>query len=729
VPHNPDMQDGTPAAPQRQPPPPAGAPDHGDWMLRGTQLHAAGELENALFAFELALALSPHDVNAASACATLLSLLDRPVAAYKTLLSVEDSLMQSADGAANLAIAAEACADLVKADDAYARALQLDPGHLRSLNNVGILAASSSQWDTAIGLARKCVDLQPGHAPHHANLAEYLSGARRYAEALDIVTVAMAQFPADIDLRIRRIALLAFHGELEEADAALTGLDAGARALFEQFLLKLDAPEDVRDRAIHHARKLTLQTTDALQVHADQAFRSMRIGDWRHTGTLITLLRAALAQSAAHGLGRNWGEAPFYGLLLDLPENELAQMRGESVPVIDARLKASQPGFPGLRKPATRQDGRIRVGLAVQSLHDPRLLQALKQQLALHDASRFAMHVYAFTPQPGPQSGDSLRPHAASVNEIGHMTGAEAAARIRLDQLDLYVEIASGSPWSRQDIAAMRVAAVQLRQPCLHKRHVPGHWDYSVSDHFIHPGNAERSEDGAIVRLPHTCWLASADGQAPVNEKSREAAGLPVDAVVLSSFISPEILDPHSFSVWMKILRGLPDAVLWLPHCGMAALNLAREAQAAGVGPARLLFSPRMDRSESLAAMRHTDLFLDTLRLSGMQGLEDALHLGVPAITYAGSRPASRLGGSILQAAGLAQCVLDSPETFRAEAVRLARDPRALQDLRGLVKAAAAGAPLFDLAARVRDWEAAWAVMAERSRAGLPPVAFDVSGV
>jgi predicted O-linked N-acetylglucosamine transferase (SPINDLY family) len=453
----------------------------------------------------------------------------------------------------------------------------------------------------------------------------------------------------------------------------------------------------------------------------------MAIGDWRNHEKLTTLLREALAANTAAGVGRNWGDAPFYGLLLDLQENELVQMRSESIPVLDARLKASSPAFTKRQKPISRQDGRIRLGLAVQSLHDPRQLQALTQQLARHDASRFAIHVYAFTLRPDAQQADSLRPHAASVNEIGHMTGAEAAGRMRLDQLDIYVEMASDSPWSRQDIAAMRVAPVQLRQTGLYRRHVPGHWDYSLADRFTHPDGTELSRDGAIVRLPHSCWLASAGQQVPGRTLSREDAGLPTDALVLASFLSPASIDPHSFSVWMKILRALPDAVLWLPHCGMAAVNLAREAQAAGVGPARLLFSTPMDRSEALAAMRHADLFLDTLRLNAAQGLEDALQLGVPAITCAGNRPASRLGGSILHAAGLAQCVLDSPEAYRAEAVRLGRDPGALQALREHLEAAAADAPLFDLAARVKEWEAAWAVMAERSRAGLPPAAFDVA--
>ncbi|MFS2036769.1 tetratricopeptide repeat protein [Polaromonas sp. CT11-55] len=708
------------------------AKDHGPWMLRGAQLHAAGQLEQALAAFEQALALNPQDVNAASACATLLSLLDRPMAAYRTLLSVESQLMQDADGAANLAIMAEACGDLARTDSAYARALQLDPGHLRSLNNVGILAAGSSRWDIAIGLAQKCVALQPGHAPYHANLAEYLSGARRYAEALDVVIAATAKFPLDNELRIRHAVLLAFHGELEKADAALAGLDAPTRLLFEKFLLKLDTPGDLCGRASSQAHRLMLQPPDALQIHVDQAFRGLSAGDWRNNDQLTALLRKALADSTANGRGRNWGDAPFYGLLLDLQDHELAQMHSESIPVLNARLKASLPAFTRQRKPIAGQDNRIRVGLAVRSLHDSRQLQALTQQLARHDASRFAIHVYAFTP-PGPQPAEALRPHAASVSEIGHMAAAEAAGRMRLDQLDIYVEMASDSSWSRQDIAAMRVAPVQLRQTGLYRRHVPGHWDYSLSDRFAHPDDAGLSQDGAIVRLPHSCWLASA-GQQPSEASgsaiSREDAGLPTDTLVLASSLAPASIDPRSFSVWMKILRGLPDAVLWLPRCGAAAINLAREAQAAGVGPTRLLFSTSMDRSDALAAMRHADLFLDTLRLNAVQGLEDALHLGVPAISCAGSRPASRLGGSILHAAGLAQCVLDSPEAYSAEAVRLGRNPGALQDLRKHVEAAAAGrAPLFDLAARIREWESAWATMAERSRAGLPPAAFNVAAV
>ena len=100
--------------------------------------------------------------------------------------------------------------------------------------------------------------------------------------------------------------------------------------------------------------------------------------------------------------------------------------------------------------------------------------------------------------------------------------------------------------------------------------------------------------------------------------------------------------------------------------------------------------------------------------------------MGVPAITCAGNSMASRLGGSILKGAGLAEGITNTKSAFLERVVQLGQDRSALRDLRGHLAAQLAQAPLFDAAARVREWESAWSTMAERSRAGLAPAAFDV---
>ena len=121
------------------------------------------------------------------------------------------------------------------------------------------------------------------------------------------------------------------------------------------------------------------------------------------------------------------------------------------------------------------------------------------------------------------------------------------------------------------------------------------------------------------------------------------------------------------------------------------------------------------------------DLFVDALRFNANHGLVDALRMGVPAITCSGHSMASRLGGSIIRAAGLPECVLSDTESYVAKAIALGRDRSQLLVLKRQLQAARAAAPLFDAQARVRECEAAWTVMAERSRAGLPAAAFDVA--
>jgi hypothetical protein len=58
--------------------------------------------------------------------------------------------------------------------------------------------------------------------------------------------------------------------------------------------------------------------------------------------------------------------------------------------------------------------------------------------------------------------------------------------------------------------------------------------------------------------------------------------------------------------------------------------------------------------------------------------------------------------------------------------LQLGRGSNALQQLRAHIQATLPLSPLTDTAARVREREAAWEAMVQRSRTGLAPAAFDV---
>lgn len=689
-----------------------------DLMAQGAALHSAGKVEQALVQFEKALAAKPSDTQAASACATMLSMLGQPESAFRVLDTVRESLLTYPDGATNYAIAAESCGRMDVALSAYARALELDPIALRALNNTALIQARNGDWDGAIDKLSRCRMLAAHEPSAWLNLTDTLIAARRFAQARDILTEATLRFPQVQQIAVRQAIALAFDGQIEAADAAMDRLDADARTMLNDLVAGADM---TRERLI---RRPLPKSPDAYELFCQQAFDALQVCDWRDHDRLTAVIREMLARAMRTGQGRDWRDAQLCGLMLPLQEDEMAALRVLSIATIGQQLTAPMKPFAARRSGG---DGRIRVGLAIQSLREVRFANALQRQLALHDRSRFAIHVYSPTPEPDLAVTQRVGQDCASVVEIAHMTDDEAVARMRLDDLDIFVDMAFDTPWCRPEIPERRVAPIQIRQTTWHRHHPPRPCEYNMSDTFVHPDGLDTEKYGAVVRLPHTCWLATNDDLPDEPAPTRAELGLPPQALVLCAFLPALMVDRQSFALWMKLLAALPDAVVWLPpYARQTRLNLIAAATAAGIDSGRLVFQQRGSRARMLAAMPLADLFVDTLRFNANHGLVDALRMGVPAVSCAGQNMASRLGGSILRAAGLADCVVESAAALTAKVLQLAQDPQTLLALRARLASQRDTAPLFDPAARVREWESAWSTMVDRHRAGLPPAAFDV---
>jgi predicted O-linked N-acetylglucosamine transferase (SPINDLY family) len=119
----------------------------------------------------------------------------------------------------------------------------------------------------------------------------------------------------------------------------------------------------------------------------------------------------------------------------------------------------------------------------------------------------------------------------------------------------------------------------------------------------------------------------------------------------------------------------------------------------------RLVFAAREPRAAYLARFSLADLQLDSLQHNATTTACDAFSMGVPLLTPRGCTFTSRIGESLLRAAGLPELVVPDKEAFVGEAVRLASDPARLASCRRAL--AARTGPLFDTAGRVRELEGA----------------------
>ena len=112
------------------------------------------------------------------------------------------------------------------------------------------------------------------------------------------------------------------------------------------------------------------------------------------------------------------------------------------------------------------------------------------------------------------------------------------------------------------------------------------------------------------------------------------------------------------FDVWMRILKRIPNAVLWLlrfPPVGEE--NILKEARERGVRSDQIIFSDVVSREEHVKRGVLADLFLDTVLYNAHTTACDILWGGTPLLTMTGDKMASRVGASILRAAGLNELV------------------------------------------------------------------------
>ena len=187
-------------------------------------------------------------------------------------------------------------------------------------------------------------------------------------------------------------------------------------------------------------------------------------------------------------------------------------------------------------------------------------------------------------------------------------------------------------------------------------------------------------------------------------------------------------INPGGFDRWMRLLRQLPQSVLWLLGDSEAARqNLRAEAQARGVAPERLVFAERKPYAQYLAQYRQADLFLDTLPFNGGTTVSDALWAGLPVLTQVGATFAGRMAASLLDAVGLPELITHSAGDYEALALRLASEPETLRAVRQRLAAQTPTASLFDTRRFTRHLEHACHHMVARHAQGLPPEGFDVA--
>ncbi len=682
------------------------------------------------------------------------------------------------------AIALHSKGRLEEAKEKYRELLTMSPRHADSLHALGIIAIQEKNFEVAVDLIRKSLEIDSLNAAAYCNLgdalrargsseealasyerarnlaadflephlkrAAVLRGLGRFEEALKSYHHVLAINPADVATLVNRGITLKSLRRFDEAiasyDQAIKLKPNFAEAFYnrgnalgelERFneavasydlaiAIKADYSQAIYARAtaleaLNDYEQAALGYERALALNRDHEFV---VGALAYSKQQICDWRRYdefKETIAARLLNRQRVSLPWPVLsLLDSPR---LQRLTADIWVERERLQGdtASPQYQSSPK------GKIRLGYYSSDFHDHATSQLMVGLFEAHNRDAFELYAFSY----GPITDDHLQRRVIEAFDrfidVRAKDDAVVAALSRDLGIDIAIDLKGFTKYARPGIFAHRCAPVQVSYLGYPGSVGARYMDYLIADETLIPAKQQMHYSEKIVYLPNSYQVN--DNKRVIADKvfSRGECNLPEGVFVYCCFNSAYKITPSTFASWMAILKSTGDSVLWLLGANQkAAENLREEAEQRGVDPKRLIFAPFMPLAEHLSRLRLADLFLDTLPCNAHTTASDALWAGVPVLTQVGESFAARVAASLLKAIELPELITETPEQYVHQAVDYARDREKLGKLRKKLAEKRLTAPLFDTALFCRHLEAAFKMISQRQQAGMPPDHFQV---
>ncbi|HZV61737.1 MAG TPA: tetratricopeptide repeat protein [Methylophilaceae bacterium] len=368
---------------------------------------------------------------------------------------------------------------------------------------------------------------------------------------------------------------------------------------------------------------------------------------------------------------------------------------------------------------------KLRIGYLSADFRLHPLAFLISELIELHDRNRFETFAYSYGHNDNTPERRRLEQAFDHFIDVGRMSLPDTAQTIHQDGIDILVDLTGFTQSTRSGLLALRPTPIQVNWLGFPGSMGRTFFDYILSDGFITPHDQALHYGEQLALLP--CYQPN-DRKRPIATiPTRAAAGLPEQGFVFCCFNQTFKITPQLFDVWMRLLQGVPESVLWLLECNRWAKdNLHKEASLRGIDPARLIFAPRVPIAEHLARHALADVFLDTLPYNAHTTTSDALWVGVPVITCPGETFTSRVAGSLLRAAGMQELITNTLADYEQLALKLATEPAQLQALKDKLRTSKNSMPLFDMPKFTQNLEQAYLHMWQRWQNGQPATSFSI---
>ncbi len=603
-------------------------------------------------------------------------------------------------------------------DDAllrYKEALALKPDYVEALINIGNILKEQNKYDEAEQAYKQATAIRPDSAEAYNNLGTALGHQEKPAEAEAAFRKALDLKPDHAAAHYNLGALLEKQGQSEKAAQhyARAVNFKSPLAMANLNLANVFRENEMFNEAIALYEYSHMRHPDDHKILAELVRLIYNASMWEKSGPYEARLLEMVREKRS-------GIYLYSLLCIDAtPEDLLTCAR------LFSQEEYPQPFSHSKRKPG----GKIKIGYLSSDFFEHATAYLMAELFERHDRSRFSVTAYSYSDNSDESPmRKRLKKAFDGFVDVSGLSDREAAQKIHDDGIDILIDIQGGlTKNARRGIAAFRPAPLQVSHLGYPGTSGARFIDYIIADRFVIPEDQEKYYSEKVVCLPDCYQPNDTQRKIAATAPTREACGLPAQGFVFCCLNDNYKVTARIFDVWMRLLKKVPDSVLWLSEYNKAVKEvLRRQAERRSVNPDRLVFTKKIPLSEHLARIRLADLFLDTLPVNAHTTASDALWAGLPVLTCVGDTFAGRVAGSLLKAANLPELVTYSLGDYEARALQLAQNPGQLAAIREKMDRTKLQMPLFDIERFTRNIESAYSTMWEKYQAGEAPQGFVV---
>jgi predicted O-linked N-acetylglucosamine transferase (SPINDLY family) len=553
---------------------------------------------------------------------------------------------------------------LLDAGNAKAAAQTIQRAFPRASSSLAHLSAAcaiyqaSDDHDRAAFYARRATHVAPGNADVWANLGLILASDPRARDA---------------DLKSALTAYERAHA-IEPSSANIATGYANALMRARRF----GAALDVCSRSEVPATAALLTTRASLLAAL-----------WR-TDEAIALL------SAAHDA---YPEDPqvLHALLVNLQvadgvdPDDLARLHKR----LGALWERTHAPLPLPRPAPTDVDRPLRVGFLSPDLRRHSVASFALPLFANLPRDAFTVLAYSTSPVRDTVT-DMLRAHAHEWTDASAMHDDALCARIAADRVDILIDLAGLSQGGRLGVLARRPAPMQATYCGYPDTTGLSRVGLRIVDAITDPPgdtDSRASEQLARIEPVFLCYQPLADAP-PVGVRPADAP------LVFGSFNALRKINARTLDLWTRVLESVPGSRLAIKSLDLDIPEVAacfeRELERRGLCARVDVLPPAPSTRDHLDLYSRVDVALDPFPYHGTTTTCEALWMGVPVVALAGRTHASRVGASLLSAAGHADWIATDSDAFVRIARGLAADRGALALTRATLRDTVARSALCD---------------------------------